>query len=527
MHDMIVNNDADQMMATIDSQVFMSIANKSADAWYMRCDATDEMKLLRRYVVPDREALQSRIIGILKGAEPCADHIHEMQERISMETEDPGAAIEGLESLLSRQLRIIDDTKSIIFPDFYTVEEIPETGELLVYTVSDLGLDFTDFKPVSMAVETREFAMRSRLMAGLNLASIFAQLEKNYQKLIRSAGWNDIFVNQKNGDVKVFLEDFLEDGRGQFPDMGSSPQAMAGNEAAFYPDGMKHFLAYVLFRLLLADDPFDGAMTLTEYPLLTPDAVRMIHGPNAHYIFAKDRMNPCTEYVGSTAGRVWKGYPAFLRRSFERAFTIGLEEPDQRPGVGEWLLQMRRLRDCLVVVNNQVRLCDPEAKNSVLFLQTGEYMIPLWEKKAIYYYHVGLEADDPLVGNNGMIAGLLKDKYLLNNSSGLVWTVNRDGRELQMHPGEQTQLREGMFLTMPNGCTIRVVSTVQPQADTQADTKAATQAAIKTSVYTSPMTASQADPQPGFQTAPAQADPQDTDPQGADPQTNPQDDPQV
>ncbi|MBQ4045814.1 MAG: hypothetical protein II627_05145, partial [Lachnospiraceae bacterium] len=446
MHELIVNNDADQMMATIDSRVFMSVANKSADAWYMRCDVTDEMKLLRRYVVPDREILQDRIISILKSIDPCADHIREMQDRISKETEGLESAIAGLESLLSRQLRVIDDTKSIIFPDFYTVEEIDGTGELLIYTVSDLGLDFNEYKPISMVVETREFAMRNRLMAGLNLAAIFSQLEKNYSRLIRCAGWDDILVNQKNGDVKVFLEDFVGDSQRRSLDPGSSPQALAGTEMSFYPDGMKHFLAYALFRLLLADDPFDGAATLTEYPLLTADAVRMIHGPDAKYIFAKDRSNPCTEYIGSTAGRIFKGYPGFLRKTFETTFTAGMTDPGQRPGMDEWLLQMRRLRDCLVVVNNQIRLCDPGAKNSVLFLQIGVYMIPLWEKKAIYYYHVGLEADDPLVGDNGIIAGLYKEGFLRNNSSGLVWTVYRNGIERKIHPGEQTQLKEGMFM---------------------------------------------------------------------------------
>ena len=122
-------------------------------------------------------------------------------------------------------------------------------------------------------------------------------------------------------------------------------------------------------------------------------------------------------------------------------------------------------------------------------------MIPLWEKKAIYYYHVGLEADDPLVGDNGIIAGLYKEGFLRNNSSGLVWTVYRNGIERKIHPGEQTQLKEGMFMVMPNGCTIRVVSTAVTGPDSQATSQDDTQATLQDNTQASLQDEPQAAPQ--------------------------------
>ena len=118
---------------------------------------------------------------------------------------------------------------------------------------------------------------------------------------------------------------------------------------------------------------------------------------------------------------------------------------------------MQKLRDCLVYVNGQFRFCDPDVSNKVLFMVIDDYKIPVWPKKAIYWYHVDVPISE---SRNGIIAGITaKDgRYYLNNLSGNVWGATNKNTSFWIYPEREIEIVEGMTIQLENGKIIKIVN---------------------------------------------------------------------
>jgi len=115
------------------------------------------------------------------------------------------------------------------------------------------------------------------------------------------------------------------------------------------------------------------------------------------------------------------------------------------------------MRDSLVYVNSQFKFCDPDVSNKVLFMVVDDFKIPVWPKKAVYWYHV----DIPLYeSQNGIVAGVTvrEGKYYLSNLSGNPWAVTLNSVTEWVEPEQSIQIIEGMVIKLGDSKSIKVQS---------------------------------------------------------------------
>ena len=91
--------------------------------------------------------------------------------------------------------------------------------------------------------------------------------------------------------------------------------------------------------------------------------------------------------------------------------------------------------------------CNPEEWPDLLFLVTPDhYVIPVWPRKAIYWYHVGNDVDR---SNNGVIAGINEDLEIVNRSDD-EWVVSYKDKERFLSKGRSIEAKDGEVITIFN-----------------------------------------------------------------------------
>jgi hypothetical protein len=86
-----------------------------------------------------------------------------------------------------------------------------------------------------------------------------------------------------------------------------------------------------------------------------------------------------------------------------------------------------------------------------------DYKIPVWPKKAIYWYHVAIPINE---SKNGVIAGVtMRDgRYYLNNLSGNVWGAILNNTTFWIYPEREVEIVEGMTIKLENEKTIKIIN---------------------------------------------------------------------
>lgn len=305
---------------------------------------------------------------------------------------------------------------------------------------------------------TNGFSIYSRIMAAINLAETFKVIQSYIEKNILSIHPEDIYVNTENGEVYIWIEQWLSEFKdaSTVDDFGFSPEWYVRDEKNITEADLRFFMAYVIFRLLCNDDPFDGSETLLQFPLLTDEAMRSMRVNKYGFVLSKGS-NGVSEYIGQGLWNKWRNLPTFLRNEIEKSFTTGIEIPYERTEISQWVKALQKLRDCLVYVNGQFRFCDPDVSNKVLFMVIDDYKIPVWPKKAIYWYHVDVSISE---SRNGIVAGVTaKDgRYYLNNLSGNVWGATNKNTSFWVYPEREIEIVEGMTIQLENGKIIKIVN---------------------------------------------------------------------
>lgn len=340
---------------------------------------------------------------------------------------------------IMRQSTVLDEEVK-----YYTFTEIPNFSSLNIHKLS-------------ASLTTKGFSIYSRILAAINLSETLNVIKDYIGKNILSIRSDFIYINIDNGDVYIYIEPWLVEWMdlGTVDDFGFSPEWYLRENKSVTETDFRFFMAYVIFRLLCNDDPFDGNETLLQFPLLTDKALRLIRSNKYGFVLTNGR-NSVSEYIGQGLWKKWRALPTFLRSEIEKSFTTGIEMPYERTEISQWLKIMQKLRDCLVYVNGQFRFCDPDISNKVLFMTIDDYKIPVWPKKAIYWYHVDIPFNEL---KNGIVAGVAsKDgQYYLNNLSGNVWKVTLNNTKFWIHPECEIEIVEGMTIELENGKTITIV----------------------------------------------------------------------
>ena len=349
--------------------------------------------------------------------------------------------------------------RNIVYPQLAVQNAgIGEEPEYYVFTELPDSYNENAVHQLSKALTVNRFSIYSRIMAAINIAESLSVLKEYIGKCIQSIRPEEIYINTENGEVYIWIEKWLckYSEKENAEEFGFSPEWYESEEKVFTETDFRFFTAYVIFRLLCSDEPFDGSGTLVEFPLLTKEAIRSIQCGRYGFALVPGK-NSVSEYIGQGLLKRWRALPLFVRNEFEKSFTLGISSPGDRTEISTWLKTMRKMRDCLVFVNGQVRFCDPDVNNKVLFMVIDDYKIPVWPKKAVYWYHTDAQSSEK---NNGVIAGVTsKDgRYYLKNLSGSVWTVTLDKTSNWIQPEQEIEIVEGMTIQLENNKLIRIVN---------------------------------------------------------------------
>lgn len=349
--------------------------------------------------------------------------------------------------------------KNIIYPRIIR-QKISLDEELKYYSFTEIPKGFSEGNAhkLSLLSSINGFSIYARIMAAINIVETLNVLEPYVGKNILSIHPEDIYVNTDNGEIYIWIEQWLSEFNDQdrIEDFGFSPEWYS-RESKIPTDGdLRFFIAYVIFRLLCNDEPFDGSETLLQFPLLTEEAIRMMRANKYGFVLAKGS-NKISEYMGQGLWNKWRALPRFFKAEIEKSFTVGMDVPEERTEILQWLKVMQKMRDCLVYVNGQFRFCDPDVSNNVLFMVIDDYKVPVWPKKAIYWYHVDILANET---KNGVVAGvtLKEGRYYLSNLSGDVWGVTLNHTSFWVYPEREVEIVEGMAVQLENGKVIRIVN---------------------------------------------------------------------
>ena len=381
--------------------------------------------------------------GILKEYSSQADI--EKLDSFGVEVVSAIGNVRGIKNVIYPQVFACKNEENIL-DKFYAFTEIP------------MGMMNDKVHQLSKVVSASGFLIYSRVMAALNLSETLYAVKDFLGQNIISIHPEDIFVNTETGEIFVWIEQWLNEVKeATFEmDFGLSPEWYTREDKKCDERDFQYFLSYVIFRLLCNDEPFDGRETLIQFPCLTAEAKRRIYSGQYSFSLAKGN-NAVSEYIGQSLLKKWKALPSFIRNMFEHNFTSGVADREVRTEIEHWLKNMRKLRDCLVYVNGQFRFCDPDMPNRVLFMLVEDYKIPVWPKKALYWYHVGMPFSE---SQNGVIAGISAKEggYFLNNLSGDVLGATLNNTNVWVHPGKDIELMEGLTIRLENDTVIKVIN---------------------------------------------------------------------
>lgn len=315
-------------------------------------------------------------------------------------------------------------------------------------SVGNIPNDFNDeYVKIEKSVTQNDFSLQARVKAGLNMASAVSFAYNSKINVYSSADAKDYYVSTRTGDIKILVKmhesrDSIdaEDEDGNTSRDGSVPKK----------EKMLSLVAYFTFRLLCLVDPFDGKQTLVEYPFLSKAATTKIHS-GQYRLIVETGENTASKYLGSEALSRWNALPKFFREQMVKALCAQSDNCEIDGAM--WLDSMRRLRDCLLFVKGQYRFCDPDLPINLLFMRMGNYKVPVWPKKALYWYHIGGDAEKT---GSGVVAGV-NGEGVLENYSNLTWCIEYGTMKEFISPKHSVKPESGMLIKMKKDVVVEII----------------------------------------------------------------------
>jgi DNA-binding helix-hairpin-helix protein with protein kinase domain len=197
---------------------------------------------------------------------------------------------------------------------------------------------------------------RSLATAGYYLATSYLALHSQGLSY-RDISFGNVFFNPDTGDVLICDNDNVAIDSGAASGVYGTPMFMAPEivrgEAMPSTQTDLFSLAVLLFHIFVVHHPLNGLKQASVHCLDEAAQVRL-YGKEPIFIFDPDNPanRPPDDDDYAMPRIYWPLYPEFLRKYFTRAFTTGLNQPEERVRESEWRGAMVRLRDSIVTCAN-------------------------------------------------------------------------------------------------------------------------------------------------------------------------------
>ena len=286
----------------------------------------------------------------------------------------------------------------------------------------------------------------------------------------------NFFVNPKTGDVLICDNDNVAPYGENLGIAGKcrymAPEVVMGQKR---PDSHtdRFSLAVVLYMLLFLNHPLEGKRTMC--PCLTEELERKFYGSDPVFVWdpANDANRP-VRGVHTNEIKLWPLYPAFVRKTFEKAFShevmVG-NDTTHRVIEKEWQEVFTTLRDLTIKCScGSETFIDPSQQSCRCIncgksierppiLKVKKYHAALAPGKKLYACHVQYDSDDFKEAKGEVISSRNNPSLLgLRNDSNNTWeAILPNGSSKGYLNGQVIKLGKGIKINFGNGNVAEVI----------------------------------------------------------------------
>lgn len=286
----------------------------------------------------------------------------------------------------------------------------------------------------------------------------------------------NFFVNPKTGDVLICDNDNVAPYGENLGIAGKcrymAPEVVMGQKR---PDSHtdRFSLAVVLYMLLFLNHPLEGKRTMC--PCLTEELERKFYGSDPVFVWdpANDANRP-VRGVHTNEIKLWPLYPAFVRKTFEKAFShevmVG-NDTTHRVIEKEWQEVFTTLRDLTIKCScGSETFIDPSQQSCRCIncgksierppiLKVKKYHAALAPGKKLYACHVQYDSDDFKEAKGEVISSRNNPSLLgLRNNSNNTWEAILPNGSSKGYPnGQVIKLGKGIKINFGNGNVAEVI----------------------------------------------------------------------
>lgn len=286
----------------------------------------------------------------------------------------------------------------------------------------------------------------------------------------------NFFVNPKTGDVLICDNDNVAPYGENLGIAGKcrymAPEVVMGQKR---PDSHtdRFSLAVVLYMLLFLNHPLEGKRTMC--PCLTEELERKFYGSDPVFVWdpANDANRP-VRGVHTNEIKLWPLYPAFVRKTFEKAFShevmVG-NDTTHRVIEKEWQEVFTTLRDLTIKCScGSETFIDPSQQSCRCIncgksierppiLKVKKYHATLAPGKKLYACHVQYDSDDFKEAKGEVISSRNNPSLLgLRNDSNNTWEAILPNGSSKGYPnGQVIKLGKGIKINFGNGNVAEVI----------------------------------------------------------------------
>jgi len=297
-------------------------------------------------------------------------------------------------------------------------------------------------------------------IAGLRFAGAFHSLHLDGLSY-RDISHTNLFFDAENGDICICDNDNVDVDKRPGGILGSGPfmapeihrrQALPSTFTDLYS------LAVILFQMFTMHHPLYGRR-VGEREYRPPSGELKLLGTEPLFIFDPQNLaNAPDPVLDPRPLAFWPIYPTFFRDQFVKAFTIGLNSPEDRVTDREWQSALARLRDCIFPCPS----CQREVFYDAELYRTTRTLTPCWNCQSpvlpparmrvnghtvmlaagakLYPHHVEPQC---LYDYSRVIAKVSNDGTQWTNQGAAPWTVQTvSGESLQVPPGDDIALAD-------------------------------------------------------------------------------------
>ena len=286
----------------------------------------------------------------------------------------------------------------------------------------------------------------------------------------------NFFVNPKTGDVLICDNDNVAPYGENLGIAGKcrymAPEVVMGQKR---PDSHtdRFSLAVVLYMLLFLNHPLEGKRTMC--PCLTEELERKFYGSDPVFVWdpANDANRP-VRGVHTNEIKLWPLYPAFVRKTFEKAFSLEVmvgNDTTHRVIEKEWQEVFTTLRDLTIKCScGSETFIDPSQQSCRCIncgksierppiLKVKKYHAALAPGKKLYACHVQYDSDDFKEAKGEVISSRNNPSLLgLRNDSNNTWEAILPNGSSKGYPnGQVIKLGKGIKINFGNGNVAEVI----------------------------------------------------------------------